>query len=90
MGTGLPRVFCVAVVSLLAAPACFAQQATPQPLITQPIAESQLVTLKGNTHPLAQAKFDIGIAQRFYLLREARRCFFRVESGCRSGRERSR
>jgi hypothetical protein len=62
MGTGLPRVFCLAVVSLLAAPACFAQQAAPQPLITQPIVESQLVTLKGNTHPLAQTKFDIGAA----------------------------
>src|SRR5947207_3073225 len=62
MGTGLPRVFCIAVVSLLAVRANFAQQAAPQPLITQPIVESQLVTLRGNTHPLAQARFDIGAA----------------------------
>jgi hypothetical protein len=39
-----------------------AQQVQPQPLITQPIIESQLTTLKGNTHPLAQPQFDIGIA----------------------------
>src|SRR5947207_4961887 len=62
MGTGLPRVFCIAVVSLLAVRANFAQQAAPQPLITQPIVESQLVTLRGNTHPLAQPRFDIGAA----------------------------
>lgn len=45
----------------LAAPG-LAQQFSPQPLITQPINESQLTTLKGNTHPLAQPQFDIGIA----------------------------
>ena len=39
-----------------------AQQFSPQPLITQPINESQLTTLKGNIHPLAQPQFDIGIA----------------------------
>jgi len=54
MGSGLPKVFCVAVVSFLSVPASFAQQARLQPLITQPIVESQLVTLKGSTHPLAQ------------------------------------
>ncbi len=62
MGTRLPRLLCLAVVSFLGVSASFAQQAAPQPLITQPIIESQLVTLKGNTHPLAQAKFDIGTA----------------------------
>jgi hypothetical protein len=39
-----------------------AQQVSPQPLITLPIDESQLTTLKGNTHPLAQPQFDVGVA----------------------------
>ena len=62
MGTRLPQVWCLALVSFLGVSASLAQQAAPQPLITQPIIESQLVTLKGNTHPLAQPKFDIGAA----------------------------
>ncbi len=33
-----------------------------QPLITQPIDESQLTTLRGNTHPLARPQFDLGTA----------------------------
>src|SRR5215472_13468911 len=37
-------------------------QLAPLPLITRPVDESQLVTLRGNTHPLAQAQFDIGTA----------------------------
>ncbi|HUC28739.1 MAG TPA: protease pro-enzyme activation domain-containing protein, partial [Candidatus Acidoferrum sp.] len=46
---------------------CWAQEAAPasvamRPLITQPIDESQLTTLKGNTHPLARPVFDIGTA----------------------------
>lgn len=36
--------------------------ATPRPLITQTIDESRLTTLKGNTHPLARAEFDLGTA----------------------------
>lgn len=39
----------------------FGQQASG-PLITQPLVESQLTTLKGNTHPLALPQFDIGAA----------------------------
>src|ERR1700760_4921099 len=38
------------------------QQISPRPLITQPLVESQLTTLKGNTHPLAQPRFDVGAA----------------------------
>src|SRR5258708_13002072 len=34
----------------------------PRPLITQPIDESQLTVLKGNTHPLARPEFDLGTA----------------------------
>ena len=38
------------------------QQISPRPLITQPVVESELTTLRGNTHPLAQPKFDVGAA----------------------------
>ena len=34
----------------------------PRPLITQAIDETQLTTLKGNTHPLARPEFDLGTA----------------------------
>src|SRR5215469_9252395 len=37
-------------------------QLAPNPLITRPIDETQVVTLRGNTHPLAQPQFDIGSA----------------------------
>jgi len=33
-----------------------------QPIIVQPIDESQLTTLHGNTHPLARPQFDLGTA----------------------------
>jgi hypothetical protein len=36
--------------------------AMPHPLITQPVDESQLTVLKGNTHPLARPQFDLGTA----------------------------
>ncbi len=57
--------------TLLFAPSSRAQQpavqAAPQssitqPLITQPIDESQLTVLHGNTHPLARPEFDLGTA----------------------------
>jgi len=35
-------------------------QHVSRPLITRPVVESELTTLKGNTHPLAQPRFDIG------------------------------
>src|SRR5258708_40004710 len=34
----------------------------PRPLIAQPIDETQLTVLKGNTHPLARPEFDLGTA----------------------------
>jgi hypothetical protein len=37
-------------------------QAAPRPLITQPVNESQLTVLHGNTHPLARPQFDLGTA----------------------------
>jgi hypothetical protein len=38
-----------------------AAQVQPKPLITQPIDESELITLHGTVHPLAQAQYDRGI-----------------------------
>jgi hypothetical protein len=39
-----------------------AQTSGQQPLITQPIDETKLAPLPGNTHPLARAEFDHGAA----------------------------
>ena len=61
MGTRLP-VFLYLPVLCLFPVVSSGQQISPQPLITQPLIESQLTTLKGNTHPLAQPRFDIGAA----------------------------
>ncbi|HEY8669367.1 MAG TPA: S53 family peptidase, partial [Terriglobales bacterium] len=62
MGTRVPRMICIFVLGLMSAASVVAQQLAPQPLITQPVDESQLSTLRGNTHPLAQPQFDIGAA----------------------------
>src|SRR5581483_2219042 len=37
-------------------------QSPPTQLVTEPIDETRLVTLHGNVHPLAQARFDRGAA----------------------------
>jgi hypothetical protein len=48
---------------LLCAPAWAQETAGAAPgLITQPVDESQLTTLTGNTHPLARPEFDLGTA----------------------------
>ena len=60
MGTRLPWLWCLLAVPFSAS--TFAQSIPAQQLITQPIIESQVITLKGNTHPLAQPRFDIGPA----------------------------
>jgi subtilase family serine protease len=44
------------------APESAAATAAGSPLITQPVDEGQLTTLKGNTHPLARPQFDLGTA----------------------------
>ena len=62
MRLALSRVLCFGFVSFLAWLPAFAQQVSLQPLITQPINESQTIALRGNTHPLAQPQFDIGPA----------------------------
>lgn len=36
--------------------------AAPRPLITSAVDEAQLTPLRGNTHPLARAEFDLGTA----------------------------
>jgi hypothetical protein len=36
--------------------------ATARPLITDPVDESRVTVLKGNTHPLARPEFDLGTA----------------------------
>jgi hypothetical protein len=40
----------------------FAQSGLAPSMITQAVDEHQLVTLRGNVHPLAQAKYDQGLA----------------------------
>jgi len=62
MASRLPRVIGVLTLVLLFAANALAQQALRQPLINQPVMESQLTTLRGNTHPLARPQFDIGAA----------------------------
>src|SRR6266404_4055014 len=62
MGPRLPRVICLFVLFSGFSIPCAAQQLAPQPLITQPIDDMQVTTLKGNTHPLARPQFDIGAA----------------------------
>src|SRR5215831_13669297 len=39
-----------------------AQIGASRPLIVQAVDESDLTTLKGNTHPLARPEFDLGTA----------------------------
>jgi subtilase family serine protease len=50
-----------AFVSIVALPAT-AQTNQARSLVTKPVNESQMVTLQGNTHPLARAEFDRGAA----------------------------
>src|SRR5713226_3203475 len=62
MGTSLPRSICLSLLLSFFTVLCTAQQMPQQQLITQPVIESQVTTLAGNTHPLAQPQFDIGAA----------------------------
>lgn len=56
------RHFCRASFVFLLLTGVLIAQSARQPLITKPINENVLVTLKGNTHPLAQRRYDMGIA----------------------------
>lgn len=53
--------FSAVLLSLFLSAGVAAQSNVP-PLLVQPIDESKLTTLKGNTHPLARAEFDQGAA----------------------------
>ena len=52
----------VSALCLLASAACFAQAPSARVRITQPVDETKLTVLRGNTHPLARAQFDRGAA----------------------------
>ena len=61
-----PIVVCACLLVVLSV-AVLSQRSAGQssfaaPLITQPIDDSKLVVLRGNTHPLARAKYDQGAA----------------------------
>src|ERR1700691_3315791 len=68
--SGSTRFRAVAVAAILFCPLSLVPQSAAQQaplvtlpsLITQPVDESNLTTLKGNTHPLARPEFDLGTA----------------------------
>jgi hypothetical protein len=63
LGRVLLATACVALLTLSAgAQQSSSQQTVVQPRITKPVDEANLVTLKGNTHPLARPEFDLGPA----------------------------
>src|SRR5690348_7728652 len=50
--------FCLFFIPIAAWP----QTSSPQSRVVEPVNEGALVTLRGNTHPLAQPRFDQGAA----------------------------
>jgi len=58
----LARISHVVLLLLILAALVSAQESNVRPLIVQAVDDSQLTTLKGNTHPLARAQFDRGAA----------------------------
>ncbi|HEX6803503.1 MAG TPA: protease pro-enzyme activation domain-containing protein [Terriglobales bacterium] len=63
MRTHSSRVFLLgSLLFLISLCAVLYGQVAPHPLITRPVDETQLVALRGNTHPLAQPQFDMGTA----------------------------
>jgi hypothetical protein len=65
----MPSTLIAAMICALLLPASMRGQeasqpaGTSHPLITLSVDESQLTTLRGNTHPLARPEFDLGTAQ---------------------------
>lgn len=57
-----PRLILLHLSLFLLPVAVWAQAPSPQSRIVGPVNESALVTLRGNTHPLAQPQFDHGAA----------------------------
>ncbi len=58
----LARISHVVLLLLILAAFASAQENNVRPLIVQAVDDSQLTTLRGNTHPLARAQFDRGAA----------------------------
>src|SRR5437879_11848204 len=56
------RISHVVLLLLILAAFASAQENNVRPLIVQAVDDSQLTTLRGNTHPLARAQFDRGAA----------------------------
>ncbi|HEY6905405.1 MAG TPA: S53 family peptidase [Candidatus Acidoferrales bacterium] len=54
------RLLAIPALSFLASAACFAQVPSARVRITQPVDETKLTVLHGNTHPLARPQFDRG------------------------------
>jgi len=52
----------IAIITLILLSSMTAIGQTPAARVTQPVDVEQLVTLKGNTHPLARPEFDQGVA----------------------------
>ena len=52
----------VSALCLIASAACFAQAPSARVRITQPVDETKLTVLHGNTYPLARPQFDRGAA----------------------------
>src|SRR5438128_6121327 len=84
------RISHVVLLLLILAALASAQKSNVPPLIVQAVDDSQLTTLKGNTHPLARAQFDRGAAppdlpmrRMLLVLKRSRR--FRRRRGVRGG-----
>ncbi len=52
----------IAIIALIFLSSIIAIGQTPAARVTQPVDAEQLVTLRGNTHPLARPEFDQGVA----------------------------
>ena len=62
MSSCRPRFLYLALCFLTFSIFSVAQKVSVRPLVTRPVDESDLTTLKGNSHPLAQPQFDVGAA----------------------------
>src|SRR5204862_8299694 len=63
------RISHVVLLLLILAALASAQESNVPPLIVQAVYDSQLTTLKGNTHPFARAQFDRGSTPPDLLMR---------------------
>ena len=59
---GCVQALSLAILLVTLASSTFAQTSEAQRRIKQPVDESNLIVLKGNTHPLARPQFDRGAA----------------------------